>query len=90
MPVSRVHDAGSPDCQLSNGARISQKMPVSLKNMTELDYINLDSIELKLCCVVTNVVVTNVVVVFFFFFFFFYHGEDFSLSIPCGGIRSCH
>ena len=57
-------------------------MPVSLKNMTELDYINLDSIELKLCSIVTNVVVTNVC--------FFYHGEDFSLSIPRGGIRSCH
>ena len=67
MPVSRVPDAGSSDCQLSNDARISQKMPVSLKNMAELDYINLDSIELKLCSIVTNVVVTNV---FFFFFFF--------------------
>ena len=51
MPVSRMPDAGSSNCQLSNDARIPRKMPVSLKNanisetMTEPDYINLDSIE---------------------------------------------
>ena len=51
MPVSRVPDAGSSNCQLSNDTRISQKMPVYI-NMTELDYINLDSIELKHCSIV--------------------------------------
>ena len=61
MSVSRVPDAGSSKCQLS----ISQKVSVSLKNMTELDYIDSDSIELKLCSIATNVVVT----IFFLFFF---------------------
>ena len=86
MPVSRVSHAGSSNCQLSNDARISLKMPVSLKNtnisqsMAEPAYITLDSIELKRCNIVTDVVNANG----------FNKGGDFSLSIQCGGVRSCH
>ena len=44
MPVSRVPDAGSSNCQLSNDARISQKGADISKSMTETDYIILESI----------------------------------------------
>ena len=66
MPVSRVPGAGSSNCQLSNDAHISRRCPhlpkddsIS-KNMTEPDYIYLDSIALKRCSIVTIVVVINV------------------------------
>ena len=48
MPVSRVPGVGNSNCQLSNDARISQKMPVSLKNIAEPDHIISESIALRI------------------------------------------